>query len=262
MLKRAAKQVVRAFGFDVIYHRPYRVDGVTAGKIVTWKYEGKALSFFVVDDGDLIQREHLQSRFYEPDELEIIRKFFSGGTFMDVGANVGNHSIFAGAVLGADELVAIEPNPITFRLLCANIALNDLMPRTLIYRVGLSDRDGSAEIEWTPSRNLGNTSLRASESGSIELRNGDRLLNGRHVDFIKIDTEGMEIGGYRTLSQRVDPQCLWRWSTRMAMSFVRFCADPVISCATSFLAMIHLRTFWSHGTDKLRLRAISFVLPS
>src|SRR6516164_1886210 len=168
MLKKAAMQIVWAFGFDVINHRPYHVDGVTAGKIVTWKYEGKDLSFFVVDDGDEIQREHLQSRFYEPVELEIIRKFFSGGTFMDVGANVGNHSIFAGAVLGADELVAIEPNPMAFRVLCANIALNNLTPRALIYRVGLSDRDGSAEIEWTPSRNLGNTSLRASESGPIE----------------------------------------------------------------------------------------------
>jgi FkbM family methyltransferase len=151
----------------------------------------------------LIQREHLQSRFYEPVELEIIRKFFSGGTFMDVGANVGNHSIFAGAVLGADELVAIEPNPITFRLLCANIALNDLMPRTLIYRVGLSHRDGSAEIEGTQPRNLGNTNLKPSESGSLELRNGDRLLNGKHIDFIKIDTEGMEIDVLKGLQDTI-----------------------------------------------------------
>jgi hypothetical protein len=44
MLKNTAKQVVRAFGFDVINHRPYHVDGVTAGKIVTWKCGGKELS--------------------------------------------------------------------------------------------------------------------------------------------------------------------------------------------------------------------------
>ena len=122
---------------------------------------------------------------------------------MDVGANVGNHSIFAGAVLGADELVAIEPNPMAFRVLCANIALNDLMPRTFIHKVGLSDRDGSAEIEQTLSRNLGNTRLRATELGSIELRNGDRLLNGRHIDFIKIDTEGMEIDVLKGLQNTI-----------------------------------------------------------
>jgi Met-10+ like-protein len=52
--------------------------------------------------------------FYEREELEIIATHFKGGTFVDIGANVGNHSIFAAKFLGASKVIAFEPNPTAY----------------------------------------------------------------------------------------------------------------------------------------------------
>jgi hypothetical protein len=48
-------------------------------------------------------------QFYEPDVLMKIREIHLPGTIIiDVGANIGNHTVFFAAILGAPVL-AIEP---------------------------------------------------------------------------------------------------------------------------------------------------------
>ena len=50
-----------------------------------------------------------------------------GDLFLDVGANVGSYTIWAGE-LGAD-VIALEPAPDTYALLLENIDLNGYRPR-------------------------------------------------------------------------------------------------------------------------------------
>ena len=40
-----------------------------------------------------------------------------GATFVDIGANVGNHSLFAATFLNAARVVPVEPNPRCLRLM-------------------------------------------------------------------------------------------------------------------------------------------------
>jgi hypothetical protein len=45
---------------------------------------------------DLVQAHHFSGEFYEAEELQIIQKYFkAGGIFVNIGANVGNHTVFA-----------------------------------------------------------------------------------------------------------------------------------------------------------------------
>ncbi|MGX5846874.1 FkbM family methyltransferase [Mesorhizobium sp. PL10] len=210
MLKDIARRLVRGLGYDVIRYETYDERSVTPGKLVSWKLKGITVNFFILDEGDLIQREHLHQRFYEPDELGIIGNYFNGGVFLDVGANVGNHTLYAALFLGASKVVAVEPNPAAQRILRLNIALNGLGDKVMNYPVGLSDALGSASISASTLaavanlHNLGQMQLDANSGGTIDLITGDDLMRGLNVDFIKIDTEGMEIKVLKGLSRTID----------------------------------------------------------
>ncbi len=130
--------------------------------------------------------------FYEPAELGLMREYLRPGVFVDIGANVGNHSLFALLMLGAPWVIAFEPNPVAFRLLRYNMLLNALMPRVDLRMVGLSDISGPAQIARSPDRNLGATRLESGE-GPLALVRGDDALAGEAISFLKIDVEQLEM---------------------------------------------------------------------
>ena len=69
-------------------------------EIARFSHEGKDVLFTVTSEKDLIQTHHRLGHFYEPEELEIISNHFVKGTvFLDIGANVGNHSIYTALFL-------------------------------------------------------------------------------------------------------------------------------------------------------------------
>ena len=178
-----------------------------SGTIVTNSVDGHKVSFFVADERDAIQKHHRAGQFYEAEELAIIADHLRpGSTFVDVGANVGNHTVYACVLAGAGHAVIFEPNPPAVELCRINLALNGLLPLvdTSGLGVGLSDTAGMAAIVPTPkstriplrrrSGNLGGTQLRPDNvAGPIRLIRGDEALAGQEVDFVKIDVEGMEM---------------------------------------------------------------------
>ena len=180
-------------------------DRLVRGAVCKFAFAGHELRMFVTAERDLIQREHIHGRLYEPEELAMIGRHFAGGTFVDVGANVGNHAVYAGIVLGAARLILFEPNPEAARILEINLALNGLASRAQLHRVGLSDQAGTAQISVPIVNNLG--SARISEGGagvSLELMSGDDCLAGEErIDFIKIDAEGFEIKVLEGLSATI-----------------------------------------------------------
>ncbi|MEO5577852.1 MAG: FkbM family methyltransferase [Sphingomicrobium sp.] len=180
-------------GVELLWH-PFDAS-VRRVPISTVTYEGKQLQFLVERRGDWIQGHHLQGKFYAVEELEVMRTAFRGGAFVDVGANVGNHSIFAAAIIGAPRVIAFEPNPDAYRVLRCNIALNDLAGTIEHLPFGLSDHDGQASVAVPdPDINLGGARLADDPAGPVQLRRGDDLLAGEvKIGFLKIDVEGLEM---------------------------------------------------------------------
>ena len=176
-------------------------------RVVRAWIEGRPVLFCIRNPADRIQRKHSRGRFYEPDELALIKAHFPrGGVFCDVGANIGNHSLYALLYLGAAQAIVFEPNPGAYELLIANLALNRVADRVDLSHLGygLSDRDQTGLQLQLHDNNLGATRLVAGAGeGGIAVRTGDAMLAGRRVDFIKIDVEGMEMAALRGLEATI-----------------------------------------------------------
>jgi len=171
------------------------------GVLAEFGHRGQTVRFFVSDIADVIQNQHLNGYFYEQPELDIIAAHFpTGGVYVDVGANVGNHAVYIGKFCSPSEMVAVEPNPAALRLLTLNLTLNGLA--AMVVAMGLSDAPGRAEARW-PNHNLGGARMMATEAGRIRLTTGDEMLAGRRVDFLKIDVESAELAALAGLEATI-----------------------------------------------------------
>ncbi len=211
--------------------------GATCGMVVDARIDGQDISFFVIDAFDEIQRHHLSGCFYEEEELAIIGKYFHGGVFVDIGANVGNHAIYALKFLAAARVIAFEPNPRAHRVLRLNVAINDLQDRIVLHQLGLSDRPGCATFE-TPRHNLGATRLlTGSKQGELEVVPGDSILSSEAVDFLKIDAEGLEMQVLAGLGETIAgsrPTMFVEVDQANIPAFRAFCAKADYRIATTY----------------------------
>lgn len=204
----------------------WREEGVEMlrGGIVTTDLSGDTMRLFVTNDIDVIQQEHRKGRLYEPEELSMIASYWDGGTFLDVGANVGNHVLYATLVLGAERVIAVEPQELAATMLEINVALNNVADRVVVHRIGLSDSPGRAGLD-EHSNNLGATRLTPS-GDDVVLMTGDELLGDVEVDFIKIDVEGAEmrvLDGLSATIERDGPPLLVEVEVPRLGAFEVFC---------------------------------------
>lgn len=164
-------------------------------QVVATEVFGSRIFFAVGNPKDFIQREQVAGKFYEEEELEIIRRHFPpGGVFCDIGANTGNHTLFVLKFLHASHAVVFEPNPPAFELLRTNMYLNGVEGRCDMRHLGIgvgARRLEGASISWK-ARNLGSGKI-APEGGDLTVERGDAMLEAPLPDFVKIDVEGMEL---------------------------------------------------------------------
>jgi FkbM family methyltransferase len=136
---------------------------------------------------------------YDFNNMRFLRLVLSarGGTFVDVGANIGVYTLIASEI-GDVRVVSVEPHPATFALLEENIRLN---ARRNVYcvNVALSHREGELRFTDYQERAV-NRVVSPGENGGSELRVASRRFDDlcRELsvvpDFVKIDVEGHECG--------------------------------------------------------------------
>lgn len=142
-----------------------------------------------------------KATFYEVDLLEAVGLLVARGQWaIDVGANIGNHSLFFARVLDC-SVISIEPFPVASGLLRHNIAINKIEHRVRIIDAAASCAAGTLILE-APSHNIGMAHVVDSgpaESGlPVRCDRLDRLLEECALDrkavigLIKIDVEGHE----------------------------------------------------------------------
>jgi FkbM family methyltransferase len=124
--------------------------------------------------------------------------------FFDIGANVGSYTVLAAGAAGA-RVVAVEPIPVTFRALQANVRLNDLGDRVLLRNVGLGAEAGT--VRFTQDRDAMNRALLPGETVAsaidVAVVTLDSIADPVVPTLMKLDVEGYEArvlaGGERTL---------------------------------------------------------------
>lgn len=196
-LRQFTRRAFNSFGYDV--HKlemdctPY-FDPKTAAVRSAKLNETTAL-FFVSDQRDTIQSYHFAGKFYEEDILEAIsERFFDGGCFVDIGANVGNHLLYVASRFPKANVVAFEPMRKQHAILVINILLNDFSERIELHKLAASDSEGIARMITPFAGNIGRSMISDAVYGEwVEVTRAGPLLDNRHIDFIKIDVEGHEI---------------------------------------------------------------------
>lgn len=130
-----------------------------------------------------------------PETLLLTRILREGMNVVDIGAHIGYYAMLCGIRVGPGGHVrAYEPEPDNFRLLSANILLNNL-PHVSAHRVAISSSASEAAL-YLSTENFGDHRLlptpeRACVPVSV-LPLDQALADMRRVDFIKIDAQGME----------------------------------------------------------------------
>lgn len=160
---------------------------------------------------------------YERGELELMRRFLGAGSVvLDVGANVGNHSLFFAQY--AARVFAFEPFPRLAQRLREQIGLNKI-EHVKVMEFGLGEND--AHLPYVPpgayNQGMGSFALAseaASETIHLAVRQGDAVIeqeNVSRIDLIKVDVEGFEmevLGGLRSSIEKYRPVLFVEFSKR------------------------------------------------
>jgi FkbM family methyltransferase len=134
--------------------------------------------------------------YYEFDELEYVKskKYINNNaTILDIGANIGNHTLYFANECEANHIYAFEPVEKTFSYLKKNVQINGLEERVDLFNCGVGEKSGKAAIESFDEKNIGATTLSLNNVGDIPIVAIDDLVLNINIDFVKIDTEGFEI---------------------------------------------------------------------
>ncbi len=158
------------------------------------------INFF--DDKDHISRvARTSNTFYEIDLLDYIRSLgIRAKVAIDVGANIGNHSVYFGNFI-ADHVICVEANDELLPILESNCSQNQVNYE--IIGKGLGEASGTASITFPIENNVGAAKLEKG-NGDIIITTLDDVAPATGVDLVKIDVEGMELdvllGARRLLS--------------------------------------------------------------
>lgn len=159
---------------------------------------------------DLItQFIHLDGQ-YERDELRFLAtRIFPGlppgGICLDIGANIGNHSLAFAPHFA--RVIAFEPHPRTFRLLQLNA---ELAPNITALNIGASSDAAMVSVVQDPLNFAASSIGRAGDAGAmrvdfhlVRLDDLAEVTGAGPITFVKIDVEGHERAALQGASQTI-----------------------------------------------------------
>lgn len=194
----------------------YRIIHITGGavkeivkhKFNLWDYQKE-----IENDGEIVKVKDQPIQLYLPyfrtdclqmviarDEDFINRKeldflatnyILPGMNVLDIGANIGNHSVYFAAICKAAVVHSFEPQKDIFEILKKNIELNHISNICIPHNVALGSEDGQAKIAAYTKDNTGGTSVAMDSKGDMPVKKLDDF-GFKKIGFIKIDVEGFE----------------------------------------------------------------------
>lgn len=173
---------------------------------------------------DTICKNITLNHFYENEILNGMCEMVSDkdGVVLDIGANIGNHSLFFSNRFS--KVIAFEPVPSNCWIVKSNLYLNNKKNLILIEK-GLSSKNIKMAVDATNPKNTNNVVSEITEAlGSqtvIDVVIGDeevrKLALDKKIVLIKIDVEGHEpdvVEGLRETIKSDMPTIFWEAFSR------------------------------------------------
>ncbi|RYG54372.1 MAG: FkbM family methyltransferase [Chitinophagaceae bacterium] len=173
------------------------------------------------DTKKLIDARVVYTGDYEPGIKDVFKAIIKpGDTVLDIGANVGFHTLFFSELTGVQGRVfAFEPIPSNYQKLRANIALNEAR-NVRALSIALGNKNEVIEIFVdTTNDNPGSFNLFAKGelNTKIDCRRGDDVIASLEldrVDMMKVDVEGYEqfvLEGLQGMIGRYQPKIVFEF---------------------------------------------------
>jgi FkbM family methyltransferase len=183
------------------------------------KHQAKSKVRFWTMPYDTICKTITLNNFYEIEILqgmcEIVKN--KDGVVLDVGANIGNHSLYFAKVF--NTVISFEPVPSNCWILQANAYLNKISNLKLIQKglsnkniemaVDISNRENTNNGVFDPNKNSENQIIVDVVIGDEEI---EKLNLNKKIEMIKIDVEGYEpfvVEGLKRTIQKDMPIIFW-----------------------------------------------------
>lgn len=154
-----------------------------------FNYKGKKVNLTLPPGTGNVAKKIKKGRFYEKKFLDYIASQDLRGVYVDVGANIGNHSVYFGLFTKADKVISFEPHPEIFKILQTNIKNNKLQKTTSTHNAALGEKTGKCSLEIAPTDEIGGS--RVVKGNEIDQWKLDRFVD-EEITLIKVDVEGYE----------------------------------------------------------------------
>ena len=144
---------------------------------------------FAIFFNDTLSKEITIDAIFEKDEiLEILKLIKKRNCFIDVGANIGNHSIFFSRYF--KKIYSFEAHPKTYDILNFN---TKEYSNIKIFNIGLSNFKGNLFFKKNITSNIGGKYLTKKGQIKAKVNKLDKILKKlKNVNYIKLDVEGHE----------------------------------------------------------------------
>lgn len=152
----------------------------------TLTYLDKSVQVIIKNPDDHIQKKWAVGNFYETQRNGMLNHIYQNqkpGKWFDIGASIGNHSLFF-AMLGAN-VYSFEPFKESFYHLNENVALNDFKVKT--FNLALGDRIGFCSMSQVSDTNCGMNQV--VDGSDVDIVTIDSMECFEGYDMIKIDVE-------------------------------------------------------------------------
>lgn len=134
--------------------------------------------------------------FYEQNLLDnwVAKYAKEAKVIYDIGANIGNHTVYFAKKLNAEKIYSFEPMSINYKMLEKNIADNNIK-NVKAYNIALGAENSSAKMLIEQENNNGTAKINNNNDSNGETVKVVTMdsLNLPLPDFIKIDVEGFEL---------------------------------------------------------------------
>lgn len=178
-------------------------------------YEGQVIKFVFTNEQDYLARYISNNKtFFEEVFLRYLKNnkiIDLSSVVVDIGACIGNHTVYFSKIIGVKKVISIEPTTRSFEILQENIKLNNI-GNVICKRVAISSSEGLAKCyvrkeghvgsnRWVPihkdAKPLVGPGGKIYNKESVKNNESVKTLPLGHVidekiDFIKIDVEDAE----------------------------------------------------------------------